>query len=214
MLRNPIRSETDAFRAAMVVVVLAVIAGGIGALTEPLIGWIALAALIAIALTVLVLIPERRRRKPLREAAQEPHPHGAPPGRRHVLVVANEPLRGERLQRRIGGSNGAEVELDVLAPLHSSRLHLAYTDIDEERRQARERLALSLQWASEKGFIARGNVGDPSSTTALEDEIRDFGPDEIIVVTASPEDRSGPERDALERLRSELDIPVTELPAA
>ncbi len=97
----------------------------------------------------------------------------------------------------------------MLAPVLTSRAHYAVSDIDHELQQARTRLERSLAWASAHGITAHGRVGDPSATTAIEDELRDFGADEIIVVTHPRE--SWQERDEVERLRRELDVPVTQV---
>ena len=67
----------------------------------------------------------------------------------------------------------------------------------------------SLVWAREHGVIARGEVGDPNPTTAIEDELRGFGADEVIVVTHPSEQETWQERGELERLRRELEVPVT-----
>jgi hypothetical protein len=129
-----------------------------------------------------------------------------------VLVLANESLRGEELRAQIAGADGGRVELDVLAPVLSSRTHLAYTDIDSETRRARERLDRSLSWARTQGFLARGRVGDAISPIAsLEDELRAFGADEVIVVTAGPQAEHWHEREEIRRLREELDVPVVQV---
>jgi hypothetical protein len=52
-------------------------------------------------------------------------------------------------------------------------------------------------------------VGDPSPTTALEDELRTFGANEVIVVTHPRDRETWQERGELARLRRELDVPVT-----
>jgi DNA-binding transcriptional regulator LsrR (DeoR family) len=83
------------------------------------------------------------------------------------------------------------------------------TDIDRELGQARTRLEDSLAWAHEQGIAARGAVGDPTPATAIEDQLRDFGADEVIVVTHPREDETWQEQSEVERLRRELDIPVT-----
>ncbi len=153
------------------------------------------------------------RRMPLREAAAERHPHGASPGQRHVLVVANEALSGEALCERILGEDRERVEIDVLAPVLTSHLHQGVSDIDRALEQARARLERSLAWAHEQGIVARGEVGDPSATTAIEDELRDFGADKVIVVTHPREHETWQEHGELERLRRELDIPVTHVVA-
>lgn len=210
-MRNPIRSETDAFRLTIAAALLVILSIVIGWLVEPLIGVLVFVLVGAVALVVYLRSPDQERNLPLRRAMREPHRHGARPGhgRRHVLVVANETLAGEELRERIrAAANGSLVEVDVLAPVLTSRTHLAVTDIDEELREARSRLERSLAWARAQGFIARGEVGDPSPTTAIEDELRDFGADEVIVVTSSRDLTGWQERVELERLREELDVPI------
>ncbi|MGO9496680.1 MAG: hypothetical protein ACLQA5_08235, partial [Solirubrobacteraceae bacterium] len=56
-----------------------------------------------------------------------------------------------------------------------------------------------------------GEVGDPSPNTAIEDQLRDFGADEVIVVTHPREREAWQEHGELERLRRELDVPVTHI---
>jgi hypothetical protein len=211
-MRFPIRSETDAFRLTIAGAALVGIAVLIGWLSSAVVGVVAFAALALLALSAYLASADRGRRQPLREAAEAPHPHGAHDGARHVLVVANKPLGGEELRKRIAGAGDGQVELDVLAPVLSSRTHLAYTDIDSETRLARERLERSLSWARRQGFLAHGRVGDPISPTAsVEDELRDFGADEVIVVTTTREAEHWQERDAIRRLRAELDVPVVQV---
>ena len=95
----------------------------------------------------------------------------------------------------------------------TSHLHYGVSDIDRELAQARARLERSLAWAREQGIPARGEVGDPSASTAIEDELRDFGADEVIVVTHPRERETWQEHGELERLRRELDVPVTHIVA-
>jgi hypothetical protein len=211
-MRFPIRSETDAFYFAIATAALAGIAVAVGALTSAIVGFAAFVALGLIALAIYLASGDRERRQPLREAAEEPHRSRGAVGGRHVLVVANEPLQGEELRERIAGVADERVELDVLAPVLSSRTHLAYTDVDEGMRQARERLRLSLSWARTHGFLAHGTIGDASPTVSIEDQLREFGADEVIVVTSGEAER-WQEREQLQRLREELDVPVVQLAA-
>jgi hypothetical protein len=69
-------------------------------------------------------------------------------------------------------------------------------------------LERSLAWAREQGLAARGEVGDPSTTTAIEDELRDFGADEVIVVTHPRGLETWQERGELDRLQTELNVPI------
>ncbi len=210
-MRMPIRSELEAFR----LVVAAVLAVGasllLGWLVEPLIGVLFFAVVIAVALAAYLRAADPDRRATLREAAQAPHRHGARPGCRHVLVVANEVLAGPGLLGRILSGDGESVEVDVLAPVLTSRMHQGVSDIDRELEQARVRLRRSLEWARMHGIVARGEVGDPSAPSAIADELRDFGADEVIVVTHPHGRESWQERQELARLRRELDVPITHI---
>ncbi len=211
MRHNPIVSETDAFRVAIAVAGLAVVSGVVGWLTGAIVGVVVFVVVGLCVLAVYMYLPERGRSRPLLRAAHEHHPH-ARPARRHVIVVANEPLAGDELDAHIRGADSETVEVDILAPVLVSRTHLAYTDIDRELHEARERLSRSLAWAREHGFLARGEVGDPSSpTTALEDTLRGFGADQVIVVTHGSGPGERHERTELERLREELDMPVVQV---
>jgi hypothetical protein len=209
-MRAPVRSESDAFRFTVVAALAVGVSVLIGWLITPLVGVavFAIACLVAAFAYIHVAGPDVRA--VLREAAAEPHPHGTP-GRRHVLVVANETLGGAELRERLLGSDGERVEVDVLAPVLSTRVHLVMSDIDRDEARARARLDRSLAWARELGIDAHGEVGDPSPTTAIEDELRDFGADEVIVVTHPRERATWQENGELARLRRELDVPVTHL---
>ena len=167
------------------------------------------AVAVVLAAIACLYVASQDRKAVLRKAANEPHPHGATPGTRHVLVVANETLAGAELREQILHDDGARVEMDVLAPVLTSHVHFGVTDIDRELAEARTRLERSLAWAREQGIVARGEVGDPSPTIAIEDELRDFGADSVIVVTHPRERETWQERGELERLRRELDVPVT-----
>jgi len=183
----------------------------IGWLSEPLIGAGVFALALAGGLIAYLRAVNPDREEPLRRAAHEEHPHGASPGKRHVLVIANEALSGSALRERILAEDHGRVEVDVLAPVLTSRVHYGVSDIDRGLVDARARLRRSMAWAREHGIAVRGEVGDPSVSSAVEDELRDFGADEVIVVTPPPANETWQERDELERLRRELDVPVTQI---
>jgi hypothetical protein len=183
----------------------------VGWLVEPLVGVALLAIAVILAAIAYLRADNPDRRTVLRDAAHEPHPHGARSGTRHVLVVANATLEGDALRERINRVERQPVEVDVLAPVLTSRLHYTTSDVDTELTDARERLRRSLAWAQECGIVAHGEVGDPSPTTAMEDQLRDFGADEVIVVTHPRERETWQEHGELERLRRELEVPVTHI---
>jgi len=208
-MRLPVRSETEAFRLAVVSAVAIGISVLIGWLIEPLVGAVVFGCVFVLAAVAYVRAENPDRRTVLRDAAHERHPHGAATGTRHVLVVANETLAGDQLHERLTRANGERVEIDVLAPVLTSHLHYGVSDIDRELAEARTRLERSLAWAQEHGVVAHGEVGDPNPNVAIEDELRDFGADEVIVVTHARERETWQEHGELGRLSRELDVPVT-----
>jgi hypothetical protein len=207
-MRAPITSESDAFRVTLGGALLVLFSVVVGWLTRPLAGVAVFVLGGALAAIGYVHVARADRRPVLRDAAHAPHPHGAVSGARHVLVVANQALSGSELRERIL-RHGERVELDVLAPVLTSHLHYGVSDIDRELERARVRLHRSLAWATTLNVTVRGEVGDPSPTTALEDELRDFGADEVIVVSHPRGRETWQERAELERLQRELDVPVT-----
>jgi hypothetical protein len=124
-------------------------------------------------------------------------------------VVASEPLAGDELVRELG--RGEDVELDVLAPILASRAHYWASDVDDEREEARRRLEASLAWAAGHGLTAKGEVADPDPLVAIEDELRDFGADEVIIVMHRRERAGWLAHRMLAHLNRELDIPVREV---
>jgi hypothetical protein len=210
-MRTPIRSETEAFRFVFASVAVIAISVALGLLVSSPVGITFFAIAVVVAVIAYLRADNPDHRTVLRDAAEEPHPHGAQPGTRHVLVIANETLAGDELRERITATNGEHVEVDVLAPVLTSHVHSVVSDVDSEIADARGRLDRSLRWVRECGVTATGAVGDPDTTTAIEDQLRDFGADEVIVVTHPRDSASWQEQGELERLRGELDVPVAHI---
>jgi hypothetical protein len=93
----------------------------------------------------------------------------------------------------------------------ASRAHHWAGDVDREQEQAQARLEASLAWASEQGFVAKGEVGDHDAMAAIEDELRDFGADEVIIVTQPSERTSWLASRMLSQLKTQLEVPVREI---
>jgi hypothetical protein len=210
-VRNPVRSEADAFH--IVFGTAAVIAASViaGALTVPLVGVALFVGAVAGALFWELRTQDPDRRRPLREAAQQGD-RFARGDRRRVLVVANRTLRGEELRSELLRQAASGAELRIVAPILCSRAHYIASDIDSELREARSRLADALEWAAGEGLVASGVVGDPNvALGAIEDELRRSGADEVVVSTHPPGQSNWLETGIVDRLREELDIPVTHL---
>jgi hypothetical protein len=206
-MRNPVRSERDAFFIAVGSAVVLGAAVALGALVAPLVGVALFVGAIAGALFWEVATTDPDRSHPLREAAASGG--GARSGRPRVLVVANRTLVSDTLRAELArrARDGAEVR--IVVPILASRLHYIASDTDAELREAGARLADALAWARAEGLRVSGRVGDPSvALGAIEDELRQAGADEVVISTLPPGRSNWLETGILERLRDDLEIPV------
>jgi hypothetical protein len=200
---NPLRSEDEAFRFLIAsigyfgAIVIASVAGG---------KWIGFA--VFLVLTAAVVAWWARARRDERPERTAPRPHAA--GERRILVVANETVGGHTLRSLIlERSLDVREEVLVVTPALNSPLKHWVSDEDDARAEAQERLDASLAKLAEAGVQARGEVGDGDPVQAMEDALRTFGADEIIVST-HPEGRSNwLERGVVEKARERFPVPIT-----
>jgi hypothetical protein len=84
------------------------------------------------------------------------------------------------------------------------------SDVDGAVEEARRRLDDSLRRMADAGIRARGQVGDHHEPNAsLEDALRDFPADEVIISTHPPNRSRWLERGVVQRAREEVPLPVT-----
>ncbi len=96
----------------------------------------------------------------------------------------------------------------VCTPALNSRLRHWASDEDGARAAAQERLDASLEGLRALGIDASGEVGDANPLQAMEDALRTFGADEIIIST-HPEGRSNwLERGVVEHARERFTVPI------
>jgi hypothetical protein len=208
-MRLPVRSETDAFRITYGTAFLVGVSIAVGLVLSPVWGAVVFAILALGVLVADLLADDPDQPLPLQAAAHAPHPEASADVWR-ILVVANESLEGEDVRALILGRAKLRPELMVVAPVLVSRTHFVTTDVDREMNQARERLTQTLDWARTHGLAARGHIGDPMDPLlAVEDDLRRFGPDEVIVATHPADGTKWQEGGLVARLRPELDVPVT-----
>jgi hypothetical protein len=201
---NPLRSEADAYRFLILVVgyfaaiAVASILGG---------KWAGLAVFIVLTVTVTLWILQRGRAE--RPVPQAPARHGVGSERR-ILVIANETVAGEALRREIERLS-ADVDENVLVvcPALNSPLRHWVSDEDDARARAQERLEASLRRLRALGIAAHGEIGDADPLQAIEDALRTFGADEIVIST-HPEGRSNwLERGIVSSARERFAVPIT-----
>jgi len=77
------------------------------------------------------------------------------------------------------------------------------------RAAAGDRLAASLVAMRAVGLDATGEVGDGDPVRAIEDALRTFRPDELVVSTHPPGRSNWLERGVVERARERFELPLT-----
>jgi hypothetical protein len=202
-VQNPFRTEADAFR--FVIRTLAYFAAiVVAALVHRWLGVAVFVVLTALVVWWVFFRGERERpvqTAPVRRSAE---------GERRILVIANETVRGETLRRCIQRrAEGVREEILVVVPALNSPVRHWASDEDDARARARERLDRSLGRLRDDGINARGEVGDAEPIQAIEDALRTFGADEIIIST-HPEGRSNwLERGVVSGARQRFAVPIT-----
>jgi hypothetical protein len=201
-MESPFRSEAAAFRFLLICIgafALIVVSSWI----DPWLGLLVFLLLSAGAFWVYF-----RQRGPAPPRAQIAHV--GPQDVRRVLVVANETVGGEELMSAIGElALTGKSEFLVVCPALNSRLKTWTSDEDPARAAAQDRLDATLARLGAVGVEARGEVGDVDPLVAIEDAVRLFHPDEIVVST-HPEGRSNwLERGIVGAVRERFDVPVT-----
>ena len=201
-MRNPLRSEADAFRFLL----LAVVYGALIVIGSRIDSWLGLAVFVVGAIGLAIWIFRR-------EGPDEPIPHAPPPhpgGEFRLLVVANETVGGHALLSELRHRvSGKRADVYVVCPALNTRLKHWTSDEDGAREAARERLEASLAAMHSHGIDARGEVGDDDPIQAIEDVLDRFAPDELVIST-HPEGRSNwLERDVVSSVRERFAVPVT-----
>jgi hypothetical protein len=201
-MRNPFRSEAEAFRFVLLLVgYFALIV-----LAKVLLGNVAaIAVFVVLTLGGLYFLRSRPE-----GPVEVPYVRRGAEDERRILVIANETVGGEALREMIRQkSEGFRESVLVVTPALNSPVRHWTSDEDGARAAAGERLERSLARLHELGVDARGEVGDCEPLQALEDYARIFGPDEIIIST-HPEGRSHwLERGVVRAARERFQVPIT-----
>lgn len=204
-MRNPLRSEAEAYRFVLVavgyfgVIVIAATLGGFWA-------GVVVFVLASVAVLAWVLFTGRRER-PLQVAPAGRHS----PDEWRILVLANETVGGQRLCEVIHekASGHPSSRVHVVAPALNSPVRHWASDEDPARRAADRRLQASLTRLRSGGIDASGGVGDSEPLQALEDGLRLFDADEIVIST-HPEGRSHwLEKGVVQEARARFAVPIT-----
>ena len=203
-MHNPLRSEADAFKWVVVIGAVAASVIALTLLTRPAVGVVWAALLIGFGIG----FGYRGARGALPRTVEVTR---GGDGKFRLLVVANETVGGEALLDAVRGRcAGRRSEVMVVTPaLASSRASYWSSDLDEAIEPARQRMELSLIAIGEMGLKAKGEIGDADPNVAIEDALRAFPADEILISTHPPERSRWLERGVVEHARERIDLPIS-----
>jgi hypothetical protein len=200
-MKNPLRDEASAFRVVFLTLGGAVLVA-LGAWIDTWLGVAVFLVLVGVALWGI-----RGGMRPRPPQVHVVHEAGTA---RKILVVANETVGGAELHELLGHRTaGVREDVLVVCPALNSKLNTWTSDEDDARAAAQGRLDASLGRLRDAGISARGEIGDGDPLQALEDALRVFPADEVVVSTHPPGRSNWLEQGLVEQARLRFDVPVT-----
>jgi len=200
-------TEPQMFRVVVLVGIAMIPVVLLAVVVHPIAGAILFGLEVGTAIGYLI---QRARSVEARDAEVAPVPDD---GVHRLLVVANETVGGRALfaeiERRLQGEEKSEL-LVVCPPLAGSAAEHWSSDIDGYLPEARERLEASVAAMRAAGLNVTGRLGDHHDPNqAIEDALKVFPADEVVISTHTPERSRWLESGVIERARAELPQPVT-----
>lgn len=167
---------------------------------------IVVAVVLGAAAYLLIVVADR--------PSVEPGERAVAPGgddRLHLLVVANETigsdvLRREVCDRAVAAESGCDVL--VVAPALNTPLGHWTDEEDTARAAAEERLEAELAILASLGVAARGYVAADDPLQAVDDALRTFPADEVIISTHPHGSSNWLEEGIVSRVRDGYRLPV------
>jgi hypothetical protein len=202
-MRNPVRTEAEAFSFVIAVLALFVAVAVAGIVGN---GWIALVVLAVLAPIVFY----RYFRSDPKTVEPAIWDRDRRTDRYRILVVANETVVGRALREEVvSRAREGHAEVLVVSPALNTRVRHWTSDDDQARAAAQNRLDESLAVLRADRLEARGAIGDADPIQAIEDSLRAFGADEIVISTHPPGRSNWLERGVVDRAREQFDMPIT-----
>lgn len=146
------------------------------------------------------------------ESVPEPPDPPVPGSAGRLLIVAGaEAASADALPPAVRELIEHASEVLVVAPVLTSKLHLWTNQTDRAREQADERLAAILSDidAIHPKAGTRGVVGDDVPMQAFDDAVRLFQTDHILIGLRAGKDAGWQERQLVDHVREEFQLPVT-----
>jgi hypothetical protein len=204
-VKNPLRDEASAFQ----VVWLTLAAAALIVVASYLSTWLGIAVFVALLLAGVWATRGGLRERARAHVVRDTAPH------RRILVVANETVGAEALATLLRTrAAGMREDVLVVCPALNSRLRTWTSDEDHARDAAAQRLEASVASLTASGVRATGIVGDGDPLQALEDALRTFPADEIVISTHPPGRSHWLEKGVVAEAERRYDVPVTHVVSA
>ena len=132
--------------------------------------------------------------------------------RKKLLVVATAAIEPGPLRDVVRDHAGEEAEIRVVAPASDvSPLQWLASDEDEARERAAEIASEAAETVGPEAARTKAEVGDTDPVQAIQDALRTFPADEVLVVAHRDDDAGWLEQDSAEEARERFGVPVTRL---
>ena len=120
----------------------------------------------------------------------------------NLLVVLFPDGSEEQLQQAVADRREEPLELRIVAPAHVGPLEWLATDEDDARREASSRALAAEQALADRADV-EAEAGDIDPVQAVEDALRSFPADEILIVGGASRDG------AMEASLRQFNVPVS-----
>lgn len=129
---------------------------------------------------------------------------------KRLLIVAGDSASGaEELPPGVRELIDGADEILVVTPALPTRFEWLASATDKRREQADERLRTILGHLEETGNAAVGQVGADDPLLAIEDAIRSFEPDHLLIALRPKDEADWQERGLLEQIEQRFELPMT-----
>ena len=133
-----------------------------------------------------------------------------------ILVLTTEPVTADQLRAALpGDSNPQDAEVMVVAPaLHKNALRFWVSDADEAIAKADDVSHQTVDQLGADGVAASGDTGESDPEEAIEDALKTFPADRILIFAHPDSEQRYKEDVDPDELQKRFGVPVTQAPTA
>jgi hypothetical protein len=133
-----------------------------------------------------------------------------------ILVLTTEPVTADQLRAALpADSNPEDAEVMVVAPaLHKNALRFWVSDADEAISKADDVSHQSVEQLGADGVSASGDTGEGDPDEAIEDALKTFPADRILIFTHPDSEQRYKEGVDPDELQKRFGVPVTQASTA